>query len=82
MKTEQLETISLADLEHVAGGVDLGLALTPDHAFNDGGFLTNALRRGMAPRQAPSHAAPRPGVTRSKIAPGWCEDGMGIVPCR
>lgn len=69
-----LESISIAQLDRVTGGAD--------HAFNDGPFLTEVLRQGMSHRATSSHAAPRPHLTRSKAAPGWCEDGFGIVPCR
>ncbi len=82
-----MQTLSPLDpdeLDHVVGGVSLPLSMTPDRPFNDEGpLLTEALRRGMN-RPAPrAHArSPRPGVHKSTVAPGWCEDGFGIVPCR
>ncbi len=78
--TNELPTIDLADLEQATGGVDLQTALTPDHAFNDGSFLTQALKTGMEQKHAPRASAPSRHLKRT--FGGWCDDGMGIVPCR
>lgn len=79
-----LQAVDPGELEQVLGGFgSLSLSTTPDRAFNDGAFLTEALRRGTSGRPpSTGWVGRRPPLRRSDTNPGWCDDGFGIVPCR
>lgn len=75
-------TLDPSKLGDVVGGLSLPLSMQPDHSFNDGPLLTEALRRGLDGPKPASHPAHRPALKKSSTNPGWCDDGFGIVPCR